>query len=203
MIALLRGKVVSKEPNHVILDVNGVGYRVFISLQTYHDLPNSDEATDLFIYTAVREDAIHLYGFLSSRDKQVFERLIGVSGIGAKQAMNILSGINADDLINAICTGDAVCLTSISGIGKKTADRMILELKDKVLDLASTMSTKAAVGEKEPMGGIEKDVMDALINLGYDRSVSRKAMSEALKKLGPKAELGEVIKESLRIAAKV
>jgi Holliday junction DNA helicase RuvA len=200
MIALLKGILISKNTSYIILDVNGVGYRVFITQPTYHMLDEVGSDIDLYIHTAVREDSINLYGFLGDRDRQVFERLIGVSGIGPRQAINIMSGLSVDSLVHALCSGDILSLTSISGIGRKTAERLVLELKEKMLDMGDYQSTETLLAPEE-LGTLEGDVMEALVNLGYSRSEAKRALVKAIRKLGEKADIEKILRESIRIAA--
>ena len=178
MIALLRGKLLAKHPNQAIVDINGLGYDVTISIPTFSELPGLGSEVQLHIHTHVREDAIALYGFLRPEEKQLFEKLLTVSGIGPKLGITILSGMAAEDMINAIRGNDVARLTKIPGIGKKTAERMVLELRDKL--------------PKEVMGGVdvlpkispvEEDVLSALMNLGYQRPAAERAL-QSVKKSG-------------------
>lgn len=176
MIALLTGRIAYKTPDHVILDVNGVGYRVLIPFSTYYDLPEEGGNATLHIHTSVREDAIQLYGFRTRLEKSFFQLLITVSGVGPKLARDILSNIQPGPLSQALAQGDLNKLSSIPGIGKKTAERLVLELKDKVgkLDL-STLPVEEQ--RQEPEADVMDDVLSALINLGYKEPQVRKAMS--------------------------
>jgi Holliday junction DNA helicase RuvA len=182
MIAHLRGKLLAKHPNQVIVETCGVGYEVNISVPTFSELPTNGSEVALHIYTHVREDVIALYGFLRPAEKQLFEKLMTVSGIGAKLAITILSGMAADEMAAAIRGNDVVRLTRIPGIGKKTAERMVLELRDKLPAAAGT-STPAMPA----LSAVEEDVLSALINLGYQRAAAEKALSSAVKQ-GGKAE---------------
>ena len=179
MIAHLRGRIASKSPNHVIVDVGGVGYEVTISIPTYSELPAQGAEVALHIYTHVREDALALFGFLHAGEKQLFEKLIGVSGIGPKLAITILSGMAAETMARAIRGNDVAALTRIPGIGKKTAERMVLELRDKVESLAA--ADQAAAPAATP---VEEDVLSALVNLGYQRTAAEKAVAVAAKNGG-------------------
>jgi holliday junction DNA helicase RuvA len=176
MIAYLRGKLLSKHPNQAVLETAGVGYEVNISVPTFSELPVIGSEIALHIHTHVREDAIALYGFLRSAEKRLFEKLITVSGIGPKLAVTILSGMAADEMIRAIRVNDLARLTRIPGIGKKTAERMVLELRDKLPEAAGG-STPAT----PPMSGIEEDVLSALINLGYQQAAAEKALTAGAK----------------------
>jgi len=166
VIAWLRGTVVEKEASRVVIDVNGVGYEVFVPLTTFTALPDPGGEASLDIHTHVREDALALYGFSSRQERRVFERLIGVSGIGPRLAVTILSGGSVEGLVGAIRRGDLGRLTSIPGVGKKTAERIVVELKDKLKDL-SVEAAKPAV---------ETDVLSALENLGYARAMAEAAV---------------------------
>ena len=171
MIAHLRGKLLAKHPNQAIVDAAGVGYDVAISVPTFSDLPEVGTEVALHIHTQVREDAIALFGFLRSGEKQLFEKLISVSGIGPKLATTILSGMGADDIVGSIRGNDVAKLTRIPGIGKKTAERMVLELRDKLPEAGPP--TAAA----PTMTAVEEDVLSALLNLGYQRPVAEKALA--------------------------
>jgi holliday junction DNA helicase RuvA len=172
MIAHLRGKLLAKHPNQVVIETVGVGYEVNISVSTYSELPPAGSETALHIYTHVREDVIALYGFFRPAEKQLFEKLMTVSGIGAKLAITILSGMPSDELAAAIRENQIARLTKIPGIGKKTAERMVLELRDKIL-IASGTETAVPI----TVNSIEEDVLSALVNLGYQRPVAEKALA--------------------------
>ncbi len=197
MIALVRGTLAYKSSNHVIIDVGGVGYRLFISLSTFYSLPETGEVS-LFTHTHVREDAMLLYGFLSLEEKNLFVILIGISGIGPKVAINILSHIPAGELKRAIATGDVKRLTGLPGIGKKTAERLVLELKDKVgplEDLPGALDSSSATGV--PAGDLLNDVISALVNLGYKENHARKVLENM--KLTPNLPMEEVLKGALKV----
>jgi Holliday junction DNA helicase RuvA len=183
MIAHLRGKLLTKHPNQVVVEACGVGYEVNISVPTFSELPANGSEVALHIHTHVREDVIALYGFLRPAEKQLFEKLMTVSGIGAKLAITILSGMAADDLAGAIRGNDVARLTRIPGIGKKTAERMVLELRDKLPPAAGTATTTISV-----MSAIEEDVLSALVNLGYQRAAAEKALASAVKNSGGKSD---------------
>ena len=176
MIAHLRGKLLSKHPNQIIVETCGVGYEVNISVPTFSELPSNGAEVALHIHTHVREDLIALYGFLRPAERQLFEKLMTVSGIGAKLAITILSGMAADEMAGAIRGNDVARLTRIPGIGKKTAERMVLELRDKL---------PAAAGASTPtmpaMSATEEDVLSALVNLGYQRAAAEKALASSVK----------------------
>ena len=179
MIGLLRGRLLDKRPNQVILDVGGVGYLVAIPLSTFATLGELHAEVTLLIHMHVREDALALYGFLSAREKHLFELLLGASGVGPTLALKILSGMNVEELIPAIRTGDLVRLTKIPGVGRKTAERMVVELKDK-LEAVTVEAEKPAASP----AGAAADVKSALINLGYDERAAEAAVSEAKRQAG-------------------
>src|SRR3954465_9732487 len=172
MIAHLRGKLLTKHPNQAVVETAGVGYDVTISVPTFSDLPAIGADIALHIHTHVREDIIALYGFLRPSEKLLFEKLITVSGIGPKLAITILSGMPADEMVGAIRGNDVARLTRIPGIGKKTAERMVLELRDKLTEVAAPATAAAA-----PMNATEEDVLSALLNLGYQRAAAEKALA--------------------------
>jgi holliday junction DNA helicase RuvA len=175
MIGLLRGRLLEKRPNQVILDVGGVGYLVAVPLSTFAAMGELHAEVTLLIHTHVREDALSLYGFLSAREKHLFELLLGASGVGPTLALKILSGMNVEELVPAIRAGDLARLTKIPGVGRKTAERMVVELKDKLEAVAVEAEKPAAASP----AGVEADVKSALINLGYDDRTAEEAMAEA------------------------
>ena len=174
MIGLLRGRLLDKRPNQVILDVGGVGYLVAVPLSTFAALGELHAEVTLLIHTHVREDALSLYGFLSAREKHLFELLLGASGVGPTLALKILSGMNVEELVPAIRGGDLARLTKIPGVGRKTAERMVVELKDK-LEAVAVEAEKPAASP----AGVEADVKSALVNLGYDERTAEAAVAEA------------------------
>ena len=179
MIAHLRGRLFSKSPNQAIVECAGVGYDITISVATFSALPAEGVEATLHIHTHVREDQLALFGFSELQEKRLFEKLLTISGIGPKLAITVLSGISSDRLINAIRTGDHATLTRIPGIGKKTAERVVLELKDKLDDLATTIPTSTGTSHHGPAGD---DALSALVNLGYPRPVAQKAIETAIAK---------------------
>ena len=179
MIAHLRGRLLAKHPNQAIVETGGVGYEVTISVPTFSDLPGVGSEVALHIHTHVREDSIALYGFLRPAEKQLFEKLINVSGIGPKLAITILSGMVADEMVGAIRGNDIARLTRIPGIGRKTAERLVLELRDKL-----PAATGGEVPAAPTMSAVEEDVLSALMNLGYQRAAAEKAVSSAAKNGG-------------------
>jgi Holliday junction DNA helicase RuvA len=177
MIAHLRGKLISKHPNQAVVEAAGVGYEVNITIPTFSGLPGLGSEVGLFVHTHVREDALALFGFLRLEEKQLFERLLSVSGIGPKLAITILSGMATDAMVAAIKGNNVAALTRIPGIGKKTAERMVLELRDKLDSFGAT----EPVATTSP---VEDDVISALVNLGYQRAVVEKAMARLDKAAG-------------------
>jgi len=176
MIAHLRGRLLSKSPNQIIVDCGGVGYDVAISVTTFSALANEGAEVALHVYTNVREDQIALFGFAEKQEKRLFEKLLTISGIGPKLAITVLSGISSERLVTAIRSGDHATLTRVPGIGKKTAERVVLELKDKLEDMA----VPVAAGSPAHHGPAGDDAISALVNLGYQRPVAQKAVEAAL-----------------------
>src|SRR5882724_7354614 len=176
MIAHLRGTLLAKHPNQAVVETGGIGYDVTISVPTFSDLPGLGSNVALHIHTHVREDVIALYGFLRPEEKQLFEKLITVSGIGPKLAITILSGMAADDMVKAIRGNDVVRLTKIPGVGRKTAERMVLELRDKLPPAGTDQ-----VGVIPSLSATQEDVLSALLNLGYQRLSAEKALSAVAK----------------------
>ena len=191
MIAHLRGRLLSKHPNQVVVETAGVGYEINISVPTFSELPPNGLEVALHIYTHVREDLIALYGFLRPAEKQLFEKLITVSGIGPKLAITILSGMAADEMTAAIRGNDLARLTRIPGIGKKTAERMVLELRDKLPEAAGTSAPAVPV-----MSAMEEDVLSALLNLGYLRPAAEKALGNVVKN-GKAGSFDAIFREAL------
>ena len=196
MIAHLRGKLLTKHPNQAIVETGGVGYDVSISVPTFSDLPAIGGEVTLHIHTHVREDLIALYGFLRPAEKRLFEKLITVSGIGPKLAVTILSGMAADEMISAIRGNDVNRLTRIPGIGKKTAERMVLELRDK---LAPEGVAESAV--MPAMSPVEEDVLSALMNLGYQRAAAERALA-SVEKNGKSSSFEILFRQTLAVLSK-
>lgn len=177
MIAHLRGRLSLKTPNQAIVDCGGVGYDVVISVATFSALPAEGNEVSLHIHTHVREDQLALFGFAEREEKRLFEKLLTISGIGPKLAITVLSGISADRLVAAIRSGDHATLTRIPGIGKKTAERVVLELKDKLDDFGAAAPAEGGGASHGPAGD---DALSALVNLGYPRPVAQKAIETAI-----------------------
>lgn len=191
MIAHIRGKLLVKHPNQAVVETGGVGYDVTISVPTFSDLPVVGTDVALHIHTHVREDVIALYGFLRSSEKLLFEKLITVSGIGPKLAITILSGMAADEMVGAIRGNDIARLTRIPGIGKKTAERLVLELRDKLPEVSPT-----AVLAVPTLSATEEDVLSALVNLGYQRAAVEKAIA-GMAKTGDAASFDQMFRSAL------
>jgi Holliday junction DNA helicase RuvA len=172
MIAHLRGKLIAKHPNQAIVEAGGVGYDVVISVPTFSELPGLNNEVSLFIHTHVREDALALFGFLRAQEKQLFEKLLSVSGIGPKLAITILSGMPTEAMVASIKGNNVAALTRIPGIGKKTAERMVLELRDKLDSFGVSADVVAAASP------VEEDVISALVNLGYQRPMAERALAK-------------------------
>jgi Holliday junction DNA helicase RuvA len=177
MIGHLRGTLLTKAPNQAVVECAGVGYEVAISVATFSALPEAGAEARLYIYTRVAEDALALYGFAEPSEKKLFEKLLTISGIGPKLAITVLSGIDAGRLVTAIRGGDHAALVRIPGIGKKTAERVVLELKDKLDDLAGSQAEDGR--PRVSHGAVGEDVLSALVNLGYARPVAQKALEAA------------------------
>jgi Holliday junction DNA helicase RuvA len=193
VIAQLKGTLAHKMPGEVIVDVGGVGYQIYIPLNVFYSMPEIGAPVSLYIHTHLREDALQLFGFQEPRDKQVFLLLNSVAGIGPKLALNILSGIPAEELVQAIRDGDQLRLVSIPGVGKKLAERMRVELRDKLMTLP-TQLTESAASDKEPQ--LMQDAVSALVNLGYRQGEVEKNVRAALQ--SGKRTLEDVIKDVLR-----
>ncbi len=179
MISHLRGALLEKNPNTVVVDVHGVGYEVTIPVSVYSSLPATGAEVSLHIYTHVREDALVLFGFVSSADKALFEKLISVSGIGPKLAVTALSGLASADLIEAIRSGAVDQLVKIPGVGKKTAERMVLELRDKLDSIALPARAKGTAASTSSFNATEEDTISALMNFGSARAAAEAAVTKA------------------------
>lgn len=194
MIAFLRGTLHEKSPNRLVIDVNGVGYEVHVPLSTFYHVPSLGENVALHVHTHVREEAISLFGFGTDLEIRVFEKLVGISGIGPKLAVSVLSGIDAIELVRAVRTGDTARLTLIPGVGKKTAERISLELKDRLpLVLTEEQTVELESSEAHPL---RSDLLSALLNLGYHRSLAERAIDSALDVRGG-SSFEELLKQAL------
>jgi len=199
MIARLSGILIEKSITQCVVDVNGAGYRVVVPLTTFYELPEIGQPVVIHIHTHVREDAIHLYGFHAQEEREVFQLMISVSGIGPKLAINILSGIAAGELVRAITEEDLKRLTGVPGVGKKTAERMILELKDKAIKLGregATVGTMIKTGDQ-----VKDDALSALVNLGYKGSAVKDAVDRIMRETPETLSLDQLLKQALRVLA--
>lgn len=198
MIARIKGTLVRKSIGHVIVDAHGIGYRVFIPLTTFYELPDAGQTVTLNIHTHVKDDAIHLYGFYKPEDQDVFQMLISVAGIGPRLALNILSGIPAAEFIGAVTRGNLNRLVGIPGVGKKTAERMIVELKDRIMKV----ELKEAGADREPETAddeaMKEDALSALVNLGYKSGAANHVIDRILAASSTKLSLDVLLKESLK-----
>jgi holliday junction DNA helicase RuvA len=197
MIASLQGILTFKSPGHITVEVHGIGYRVFIPLSTFYDLADEGSSVSLNIFTAVREDAIHLYGFRTPEEKNLFELLLSVNGIGPKLGINLLSGIASADFIRAVFTEDRQTLTKIPGVGKKMAERIILELRDRVIKLAPGQ-IQEEVKPESSLDAVLEDALSALVNLGYKKSYARSVLDQIVDASAQQWNLEGILKEALK-----
>lgn len=199
MIAFISGRLIHKTPESIVVDVSGVGYEIIVPMSTFYLLPELEDTVSLRVHTNVREDAIQLFGFLTAEEKDAFQLLISVSGVGPKLARNILSGISVGELVSSIGSADKARLGTIPGIGAKSAERLILELKDKVAGFAKQTKPQAAL----PKDDLASDVVSALDNLGYKSTLSEEAVKKARAALqADQCGFEELFKESLKLLAK-
>lgn len=196
MIARLTGRLAAKEPGRVIVDVQGVGYELFIPFSTFYQLPDLGREVSLYAFTHVRDDAIHLYGFWAAEEKALFELLGSVQGIGPRLATNILSGAPVEDLVPAIADGDLGRLKAIPGVGRKTAERLVVELKDRVRQVP--LARAAAQPAPSPADDVLEQVISALANLGCTRKEALRAAEAARASLGPDGDFEKLVKQALR-----
>jgi Holliday junction DNA helicase RuvA len=203
MIAFLSGKLLEKHANTAIVDVGGVGYEVSIPLSTFYELGEVGSDVQLRIYTHVREDAIQLFGFKTLRERELYLRLISVQGVGAKSGITMLSGMSADEIIMAIRTDNLARLTTIPGVGRKTAERLVIELRDKVGELALDGSAETGIpsGTSLPADAVFEDALSALLNLGYQRNAADKALRTAAQE-GTEITVQKLLRRSLQLLAK-
>ena len=199
MIAHLTGNLLEKHANTAIVDVGGVGYEVSIPLSTFYELGEEGSDVSLRIYTHVREDAIQLFGFKTTRERDLYLRLISVQGIGPKLGITILSGMSADEIVAAIRANNLVKITSIPGIGRKTAERMVIELRDKVTELSAEGSAEQTA--ELPTDDVFDDALSALTNLGYQKAAAEKAVKQAATE-GDEYTVQKLLRRSLQILAK-
>ena len=203
MIGFLSGKILEKDANTVIVDVSGVGYEVTIPLSTFYELGDVGSDVSLRIFTHVREDALQLFGFKTARERDIYLKLISVQGIGAKSGITMLSGMSADEIVTAIRTNNLARLTAIPGVGKKTAERIVVELRDKIADLTVDAAARgAAVGGSEPTTDeVFDDALSALVNLGYQRNAAEKALQDSAKD-GTELTVQKLLRAALQKLAK-
>lgn len=202
MIARISGILIQKNVQSLVIDTQGVGYRVTVPLSTFYELPEHGESVILHIHTQVKEDAISLFGFMTPEERDIFEVIISVSGIGPKLAVNILSGISAHDLMTAIIQGDLKRLVAIPGVGKKMAERLVLELKDKILKMQPIQAAPATTTINQQMEALKEDALSALMNLGYKNTAAKEAIDMVLQEgTSGRATLDVVLKGALKILA--
>lgn len=203
MIAYLSGKILEKHASTVIVDVGGVGYEVFIPLSTFYELGEAGSEVQLRIYTNVREDAIQLFGFKTEREKEIYLRLISVQGVGAKSGITMLSGMSADEIVAAIRTENLAKLTAIPGVGKKTAERLVVELRDKISELAKGISAESSMSAIAGVGSdsVFDDALSALVNLGYQKNSAEKALQQAKQDV-TEASVQKLLRAALQRLAK-
>jgi len=201
MIASLTGRLAFKAPTYLILDVHGVGYEVFIPLSTYYGLPNLSESILMSVHTHVREDAIQLFGFLTSQEKDAFVLLTSVSGVGPKLALSVLSALPVSNLVSAIQSGDIEKLMTVPGIGNKSASRLVLELKDKVEKLHPGLAS-ASESPRQGEDATFDDALSALVNLGYRPQDAKEALKQVKKSNAKSIVLKDMIRESLKELAR-
>jgi holliday junction DNA helicase RuvA len=197
MIGYLKGLLIQKKPNVLIVDVHGVGYEVFIPLTSFYELPGEGSEVSLRIHTHVREDALTLFGFHTQREKELFLKLISISGIGPKLAISILSGAQVEEIAQAIAEGNFVRLTAIPGVGRKTAERLVLELKSQITPFLLPEQVESVKGAAAP-SALEEDILSALINLGYPRASAEKALAVVLRSAECERTFEEVLRSTLR-----
>jgi Holliday junction DNA helicase RuvA len=197
MIAHLKGQLTYKSPEHTIVDVNGVGYLVFTPLSTYYALPSIGQTVSLKIHTRVREDEFKLFGFLTEEEQTIFQKLITINKVGPRLALAILSGMSPKDLLSAVMNNDYAKLSTIPGVGKKTAERLTMEMKDKLADM--TLEMDRSTDYIPTKQGFYDDALSALLNLGYKKPEAEKALKTIYSQNGKDAGLEEIIKESLNI----
>jgi Holliday junction DNA helicase RuvA len=203
MIAFLSGKLLEKQANSVIVDVGGVGYEVSIPLSTFYELGEVGSDVQLRIFTHVREDALQLFGFKTTRERDLYLKLISVQGIGAKSGIAMLSGMSADEIVTAIRTDNIAKLTSIPGVGRKTAERVVIELRDKVGELAAGVSAEVSMAAGAAVGtdGVFDDALSALVNLGYQRNAAEMALQQVMKE-GTDLNVQKLLRQALQRLAK-
>ena len=202
MIAFLTGKLLEKQANTVIVDVGGVGYEVTIPLSTFYELGEPGSDVELRIHTHVREDAIQLFGFKTARERDLYLKLISVQGIGAKSGVTMLSGMSADEIVAAIRSNDLGRLTAIPGVGRKTAERLVIELRDKVGELAAAAGVGTSISvDQLPADAVFDVALSALVNLGYQKAAAERALKKVVQD-GTEMSVQKLLRRSLQLLAK-
>jgi Holliday junction DNA helicase RuvA len=199
MIAFIEGRLLFKSPESIIVSAQGIGYQIAVPLSSFYDLPEIEQLVRLYVYTHVRQDAIQLFGFLTPREKEIFLLLIGVSGIGPKVALNILSGISSEEFSAALLAQDSGRVQRIPGIGKKTSERIVLELKDKIKKLSPLTPMPQSQKSEESQW---EDALSALINLGYPRVVAEKALSQIPRDTVEDITLEDLLRKALKLLSR-
>ncbi|MCA1590696.1 MAG: Holliday junction branch migration protein RuvA [Acidobacteria bacterium] len=201
MIAFLKGILIEKQANSVIVETGGVGYEVTIPLSTFYELGNVGSEVGLRIYTYVREDTLQLFGFKTARERDIYLKLISVQGVGAKSGITMLSGMSADEIVQAVCTENLAKLTAIPGVGRKTAERLVIELRDKFADLAGRPAMATGAGTITNADAAFDDALSALVNLGYQRHAAEKALQQVMND-GTELSVQKLLRQALQRLAK-
>lgn len=201
MIALLSGKLVYKGISYIVVDTQGVGYRVFIPLTTFYELPEAGQPVTLHVHTSVKEDAINLFGFYTLQERDLFQLMISVSGIGPKVAMNILSGISSAELLEAISGGNLARLITIPGIGRKMAERLILELRDKAAKKMAADQIPVTDARQKQKEAMREDVLSALVNLGYKAGAAKDTLDKIMRDDEGEPAMDQLLKKALKLLA--
>jgi Holliday junction DNA helicase RuvA len=201
MIARISGTLLYKAVEYIVVDTHGIGYRIFVPLTTFYELPETGQAIALNVHTNVKQDAISLFGFYTQEEKDIFLLMLSVNGIGPRLAMNILSGISANDLIRALSQGNLTRLIGIPGVGKKMAERMVVELRDKVIKLDSEQIDELLDDVPMEQQKVKEDALSALVNLGYKRNAARDVIDKIFDEIRESVSLDVLLKESLKILA--
>ncbi len=201
MIAHVNGQLLYKSPAYIIVDVQGMGYRIFVPLTTFYELPEAGSAVALSIHTQVKQDSINLFGFHSPEERDIFQLMLAVNGIGPKLALNILSGIAAGDLLEAVSQGDVKRLITIPGVGKKMAERIILELKDKAIKLMAQGGAEKGRRFASAYEGLKEDALSALVNLGYKSQAAKDALDKVCREAPRELTLDILLKNALKLLA--
>ncbi len=199
MIARINGMLIDKSTSQVVVEASGVGYLIFIPLSTYYELPEENNPIKLNIHTSLKQDSISLFGFATLAERDIFQVLLAVSGIGPKLALNILSGISVDDMIRAIRDRDLRRLTNVPGVGKKTAERMVLELRDKVIKLGLEGAHRKPQEMSSQDGEFRDDAISALVNLGYRHQAAQEVVDSVLAKAAEPLSMDSLLKQSLKL----